>query len=122
MGSTNSKAKSSSDAPDASPAVTRDSPDPVLQHGSSTGDNDPSQGEWILVSSSNQKASSKQKVSAAYESASNASGRKGHITNKTKKTMKEALKTLNNIFILLLEDEMMSQPQKEVKDSFCRMI
>ena len=120
MGSINSKAKSSSDAYDASPAVARDSPDPVLQHGSSTGDNDPPQGEWILVHTSNKKAPfQKTKVSAAYESVSNASGHKGHITNTTRKTIKEALKSINNIFLLLSDEEMLPNSQKEVNKSFC---
>ena len=113
--------KLSSDVCKASNPVPRDSPDPVLQHGSSTGDNGPSQGEWIMVSTRNKSASfQNKKVSAAYESASNASGHKGHIANQTKENLKEALKTINNIFTLLSEDEMMlPEPQKEDFDSFC---
>ena len=116
MGSFNSKPSyPRSDASNASNDVTRDLLDPILQHGSSTGDNGPSQGEWILVSPSNSKIPFKKaKVSAAQESASNASGRKGHITTTTMTTLKEALKTINNIFLLLVEEEVvLNQPQED---------
>ena len=107
MGSFNSKPSyPCSDVSNASNDVTHDLLDPVFQHGSSTSDNGPSQGEWILVSPSNSKIPFKKaKVSAAQESASNASGRKGHITTTTMTTLKEALKTINNIFLLLVEEE-----------------
>ena len=58
-----------------------------FQHGSSTGKPDPPQGDWILVKhgdNSTRKDPEVNKVSAALQSASNASGHNGHITTNMK--------------------------------------
>ena len=98
MGSIYSKVSSTSSI------STRDSTGTRFQHGSSTGVRDPPEGNWILVNHKKQGPPT-QKVSVAKESASNASGHKGHITNSNMRNMKQALETLNNIFLLLSEEE-----------------
>ena len=73
-----------------------------FQHGSSTGPIDPPQGDWILVKHDNSTREDPKvnKVSAAPQSASNASGHNGHITTNMK-NIQEAVENLNNMFLLL---------------------
>ena len=98
MGSIYSKVSSTSSI------STHDSTGTRFQHGSSTGVRDPPEGNWILVNHKKEGPPT-QKVSVAKESASNASGHKGHITNNNMRNMKQALETLNNIFLLLSVEE-----------------